>query len=478
MAARQFAAALGLAAWSTLLSAHAALGATPSPSPSAGARQTCSSQSGDPTSVVGRLGCDVNRVATQAGQAVGSAVGQAGQSVVSGAEADFTSWIGNGAAWIVQGVTQEVLSNSSTPSLDPTRATTLTQVYGRVVGVALSLSVLLVLLGIIEAALTQRPGALRRVVVGIAVSGIGLGAVPVATALLVRVTDDLSSYVIASPAQELAPGLSAIVQLLLATTPGGGTAAFALAALGMMVGGALLWLELLVRASLIYMFLGVVPLACAAVQWPRLEGVLRQVLFAGLALIVSKLVIAVVLTTGFAVLSMGNGLQSLFGGMFIILIAALMPFATARILPLAADELAMSHQGRVRGLVVRGVGTSTGLAQRIQNSRGSSDRAGVGLALPMGSPSGQGPGPSGSTPSEGGNRPGGGPPRPGPGRPRGDLPSAPAPTGAQRSARVVASPTPPPQQRAESAPPRSAPPARRHRPGAEPPRDAGAPEAK
>jgi hypothetical protein len=54
------------------------------------------------------------------------------------------------------------------------------------------------------------------------------------------------------------------------------------------------------------------------------------------------------------VLASGTELENLLGGMFIIVIAGLMPFATARVLPLAAEELPHGHQGRVRGLVVGG----------------------------------------------------------------------------------------------------------------------------
>jgi hypothetical protein len=153
------------------------------------------------------------------------------------------------------------------------------------------------------------------------------------------------------------------VRLLGQTNPAEGGAAFALASIGLMAGGALLWLELVVRASLISIFVGVAPLACAAVQWPRLEGVLRQVLLGGLALILSKLVIAIVLSVGFAVLTVDDGLAGLFGGMFIVLIAAISPFAVARVLPVAAEEMSLANQGRLRGWVGTGVGSSVSIVQ-------------------------------------------------------------------------------------------------------------------
>lgn len=404
MTARQLAAAAALAGWLTFASGVPVLAASPSPSPSPSAGQPCANPAADPISVAGSLGCDVVTAAGQAGQAVAASVGQ---TAVSAAEGDFTTWLANGSAWVLEGVIQQVTGTSTTPSLDPAQAAAFARVYGRVVGVALSLSVLLVLIGIFEATLTRRPGALGRVVAGIAVSGIGLGVVPVATALLVRITDDLSSYVEVAPSGiDLPIQMKLLVQTLLAISPNNGAAAVAMAAIGLMVAGVLLWLELVVRASLIYVFLGVAPLACAAVQWPRLEAVLRQVLFAGLALILSKLVIAVVLTTGFAVLTLGNGLQSLLGGMFILLIAALTPFATARLLPLAADELLVSHQGRMRGWMTSSVGTTASIVAAATTGGGAPLGTLAGAAMGL-RPSGTGSGPG---PADVGSGPGGTPP--------------------------------------------------------------------
>ncbi len=473
MASKRLAAAVAIAAWATMLIWPATLAATaPSPSatPTPDPQQTC--QSIPPLDAVGRVSCDVVRggpagPVRDVQQSASQAAGQAGQVAANAAEIDLTRWLANGAAWVVQGVTQMVVGNSTTPALDPAQVGVFTQVYGRVLGVALSLSVLLVLIGVIEATLTQRPGGYRRVVTGIAVAGIGLGAVPAATAILVRITDDLSSYVAAGQSHEVAQGLSAVVHLLSQTNPSEGAAAFALTALGLMVGGALLWLELVTRASLIYLFLAVVPLACAAVQWPRLEGVLRQVLFGGLALILSKLVIAIALAVGFAVLSLDNGLQSLLGGMFILLIAALSPFATARVLPLAAEELSLSHQTRLRGWALTGVGTTANVVAAIHAGSARS-AAGVGLAPAMGSSGGRGTqtGPSGAGPAAGARGPG----RPGAGGPSSRRPGssrdALAAAGGAAAASAASSSTRAPR------PPRAG---RRRPREPEPPPDAGAP---
>jgi hypothetical protein len=402
MAARL--AAAGLVTAALICLGTPAVLADPSPSPTP---NVCDQiPQSDMNSFLGRLGCNLGPGVKQA---VGGAAGQIGQAAVGAAETDFNAWVANGAAWMIQNVAQVATGTSTTPNLDPAQAASFALVYGRVVGVALSLSVLLALIGIIEATLTRRPGGLHRVVSGMAVSGIGLGAVPVGTGVLLRITDDLSGYV-GVQSHEVATALSGLIEALTQPgTAGQASPVLALAALGLMVGGALLWLEMAVRASLIYVFLGVAPLACAAVQWPRLEGVLRQVLFGGLALILSKLVVVIVLAVGFAVLPAGGGLLGLLGGMFIILIAALMPFATARVLPLAADEMALSHQGRIRSWAVSSVGTSTRLVSSLS---GVSSAGQVRAVRPM-SASGQRPGPSDAGRAQGGPRPQGLTSRPG-----------------------------------------------------------------
>jgi hypothetical protein len=375
-----------LAAWAALLAAPAGLAAAPQP-------QACQGlDPGNPAGFAGRTGCDVaaggaGGVAHDAAQATAAGASPQPSQTASpdaASETAFTTWLANGAVWIVQSLRTKVLGPASTPGLNPAQAAAFTHVYGRVVGVALSISVLLILLGIIDATLTRRPGALRRVVVGIAVAGIGLGAVPAATAILVRIVDDLSAYVAGDETQMVAQGLQNLVTVLQQTNPATGAAAFALAALGVMLGGALLWLELMTRENLIYLFLGVVPLACAAVQWPRLEAVLRTVLFAGLALILSKLLIAIALAVGFAVLAQGTGLENLLGGMFVLVVAALLPFAAARALPIAADELSAGYRGRLGGGPVGGVGTTARVVAAVAGGGADAPSATITLAPPMG----------------------------------------------------------------------------------------------
>jgi hypothetical protein len=399
MARSRLAAAVALAAWLAITTTSAVLAdstpaPTTSPAPSGPAASCQHLDPKVPGGLPARLGCDVatggpGGPLADATNSAGQAASDAGQAVFQSAETGFTNWLAAGAAAVAQGVLAKLTGPSNTPTLDPAHAAAFAQVYGRVVGVALSLSVLLILIGVIEAVLTQRPGGLRRVVVGIAVSGIGMGAVPVATDILIRIVDDLSQYVASGQTQAITQGMQTTIQLLRTQTGAGDAgAAFAWTAFGILLGGTLLWLELVTREGLIYLYVAIVPLACAAAQWPRLEGVLRQVLFGGLALILSKLLITIALSVGFAVMATSNTqLETLLAGTFVLLLAALTPFALARVLPIAAEELGHHSQGRLRGALVGGAGSTSRMVTSIATGgvAAGGGLASLGLARAMGS---------------------------------------------------------------------------------------------
>ena len=83
------------------------------------------------------------------------------------------------------------------------------------------------------------------------------------------------------------------------------------------IAGLLLWVELLVRASLVYLLVAISPLGFAATLWPAARGFLRKTIEILLAVILSKFVICVALAIGVAALSgagdAGTG-QSVPGG--------------------------------------------------------------------------------------------------------------------------------------------------------------------
>src|SRR5207237_6542138 len=111
------------------------------------------------------------------------------------------------------------------------------------------------------------------------------------TAVLSDATDALSHFVdgFGSAAAVSSGGLLAILLFLV-----------------FLVGALLVWIELVVRSSLIYLLIAGAPLTLAARIWPAARGAFRRLCEIGLALILSKFVIALALALGAAALAGGG----------------------------------------------------------------------------------------------------------------------------------------------------------------------------
>ena len=120
----------------------------------------------------------------------------------------------------------------------------------------------------------------------------------------------------------------------------------------------MVWIELMVRASLMYLLVALSPLAFAASVWPAAKGVLRRLIELMLAVIVSKLVISIALAVGVAALGgagsaacpepgvgewAAQGLGTLVVGTSILCLAAFSPFVVLKLIPVA--EAALVAQG-------------------------------------------------------------------------------------------------------------------------------------
>jgi hypothetical protein len=160
-------------------------------------------------------------------------------------------------------------------------------------------------------------------------------------------------------------GLQATDQLSSQITPGGsgslsgqlGHAVTAVASSGappfvqmiiftlMIVGSVLIWLELLVRMSAVYLAVFFMPLALVGYIWPATAHLAKRVVEILAALILSKFVIIGALALGEAALRAKTGEGSLDGaitGSAILLIAAFAPFCVLRLAPVV-EAAAIAH---------------------------------------------------------------------------------------------------------------------------------------
>ncbi len=119
-----------------------------------------------------------------------------------------------------------------------------------------------------------------------------------------------------------------------------------------------LCIELFVRSSLIYLVIMFAPLALATRVWGPTRSYARKATETAVALIFSKLAIAVTLATGASLMQGAaetGGNVEMIQGSAILLLAAFMPFALLRVIPIM--EGAVSGEG-----VARGVGTKAAIA--------------------------------------------------------------------------------------------------------------------
>jgi len=174
-----------------------------------------------------------------------------------------------------------------------------------VVGIALSLMLGCVLLAVVQGALAGDPAmALRALAVEVPKSVLGIATLVALTTVVVGVVDDASAAVLGHAGTDLGRWLGA--------TPAGGFMAVVVLSWAL-VAALAVWVELVVRGGLVLLLVALAPMVLAVRVWPAAAGLWRRLVEVAVALIVSKLVIAVALALGAAAMagSMTTGPPSL-----------------------------------------------------------------------------------------------------------------------------------------------------------------------
>jgi hypothetical protein len=110
----------------------------------------------------------------------------------------------------------------------------------------------------------------------------------------------------------------------------------------LIVGSVLVWIELLLRASAVYIAMFFMPLALAAYVWPPTAVMARRTLELVAALILSKFVIVAALTLGLAALASGTSTDDDIAAGAILLLAGFAPFCLLRLAPIV-ETAAIAH---------------------------------------------------------------------------------------------------------------------------------------
>lgn len=225
--------------------------------------------------------------------------------------------------------------------------------YATVRNLAGALMVAFLLAGIVQGLMANdTSGMVRRVAVDAPLAVLAMVGTITVVNLLLDLTDALSTEVLGGAGGSAMQFLSGFGHGADMATGG---FASVLAGLAIVVCGALIWIELLVRSSLTYLLVALSPLAFACIVWPAARGTAKRLVELLIAVILSKLVISIALAVGVAALGgagtsagtnggvgeqAAQGLGTLMIGAGLMALAACSPYVLLRLFPLAESALA------------------------------------------------------------------------------------------------------------------------------------------
>ena len=279
--------------------------------------------------------------------------GVAGKAAGIGATAVFDAagaWVSSGAVWLI-GQVGHVMSATTSDDLG-------TGWFGAheavMAGLAAAVVVPMACCAAIQAIYRQSPSMLMRTfLVHLPLSLLLTGVAVTLVRISLAVTDALSARVMSSAGVDtsnLFSGMSAFFTTV-GSTPAVPAFVVFVSALLVSLAALVLWLELVVRAAAVSAAVLFLPLALAALVWPAVAHWCRRLADTIAALVLSKLVIAAVISLAVGALagglglsgsSSGGGFGAVMVGIALLLVATLSPFTLLRLVP-AVEAGAVAH---------------------------------------------------------------------------------------------------------------------------------------
>lgn len=283
------------------------------------------------------VGCVFSAVGGAIGGGIGNDIGSAAGNVATGILDVFVGYLAKASVWLVAHVAS-LIGVQTDPAL---KASWFLQ-KTRYAGVVLEATVVpLLLIATIGAVLRQDLKRLARIwAVGLPVAIVAGVAGALLANYALAVTDALTALVAGNHGLRVAPALTHLtVEGISSGAPVLVTAAlYSIAILGAVV----VWLELLLRQSAIYIVLFFMPLALATYVWPASAAVAKRAVQILVALILSKFVILATISLGLAALSGRAPIDQQFAGVGILLLASFAPFALMKLAPIV-EVAAIAH---------------------------------------------------------------------------------------------------------------------------------------
>lgn len=278
----------------------------------------------------------------------------AGDEVMKG----ITTWVGNGAAWLV-GQAGKLIDETTTPRIE---SPWFMRQYGTMGALAAIFALPLLLLSVLQGVLRHDGGVIvRAAFVQLPLAFVLTAMAVTVVQLFLQLTDAMSAQVAASvgnDAKEFFKDTGKSLGSVMAAT--GGTNPLPLFAvfLGALVAAAgafFVWIELLIRSAAIYVAVLFLPFTFVAMIWPATARWCRRLIEVLIAIILSKFVIVAIMALAAAGLGQSradDAFQGVLAGAALMLLAAFSPFALLKLIPLAEAAV---HSAGARS----GAGSST-----------------------------------------------------------------------------------------------------------------------
>jgi hypothetical protein len=276
------------------------------------------------------VGCD------PAGRLAGDAAQVAAQGVLDAS----AHWVAAGATTLLSRVVDVMTRTTSVDLENPQGAANwFSREYAWMRTLAAFVILPMLLVAGISAVIHQNPARLlRAVAVQLPVAVLGTALAIELTNRALQLTDLLSNQVSASLGSNVQQSLEGVIKAMDALTVAGSPAGGFVVMVGMLLvafGALLVWIELLVRASAIYVAVLFLPLVLSGLVWPSTARWARRMVELLVALVLSKFIIVVVISLAAGALAGGDNLDSVLAGAALMVMAAFAPFVLLRLVPIA-----------------------------------------------------------------------------------------------------------------------------------------------
>ena len=290
--------------------------------------------------------CTMGSIPDAAGGIV-SRRGAAADAVMGG----IVDWAAGGAAWLVKSVAGQI-DRSTRPALG---SAWFSRQYAGMRELAVALSLLFLLAAIVQAVARQDLAMLLRAcLVALPLALLLTFAAVTLVELGLLLTDALTEAALQRAGGDIEETFADLVEILAPTSVVANPLPGLVLFLGALLTAALalvVWIELVLREAAIYVTVVFLPIALAAVVWPRTAHWARRLAEWLAAIILAKFTIAVSFATAGAMVAHGRpgegGLSALLAGCAVLLIAAFSPWVLLRLIPFAEQAVGSLHRGQV-----------------------------------------------------------------------------------------------------------------------------------